>query len=137
MSDTGGVSPGEIGGVFAGVVALLVAIGHGIKWLFNWNDARNETRAAKLDAWHRELSAREGRLSDEQQAYRDRIERRLMEIERENHALRIAFELVAAPLRTLDPDNGGLIKAEKLLAAAFPLVPHIPPDMAATLGQID
>ena len=135
---------GQIGGVFAGVIALLVAIGHGVRWLLNWNDARAQTRSAKLDAWHAELKAREARLDAEQAAYQARIEARLKDIEaeslvikNENHALRYAFELVAAPLRALDPNNKELARPEEIIAAAFPLLPVIPPDMADKLSKLD
>lgn len=66
MSDP---SAGEIGGVFAGVIALLVAIGHGIRWLMGWEERRDATRKAKLDAWQHELAAREAKVDAEIAAY--------------------------------------------------------------------
>jgi hypothetical protein len=53
-------SAGEIGGIFAGMVGLLVALGHAVKWWLGWTDRRAATRAAKLEAWHRELVAERG-----------------------------------------------------------------------------
>jgi hypothetical protein len=53
---------GEAGGIFAGVVALLVAVGHGVRWWIGWTDRRAATRAAKLDAWQHELQARYSRF---------------------------------------------------------------------------
>jgi len=137
MSDPRLDAAGQLGGIFAGIVALLVALGKGAQWLLNWNDARQETRTAKLDRWQQELKEREARLDSEQAAYQQKIEQRLERLETENHALRLAFELVAAPLRALDPENDGLSKAEQLLTAAFPLVPKIPPEMKASLGKLD
>lgn len=137
MPDPSGVSPGEIGGVTAGVIALLVAFGHGLKWLLNWNDARAHTRSAKLDIWQAELTKREWKLDEDREAYHDKVEKRLEEIDAQNQALRIAFDLVAAPLRFLDPTNPALARAEQILHAAFPLVPRIAKDMSETLGDLD
>jgi hypothetical protein len=137
VSDPGGVSPGEIGGVFAGIIALLVALGKGFKWLLNWNDARAQTRSAKLDAWHRELIAEREKLDEERAEYQARVEERLKILERRAYALWLAFKMVEGRLRKVDPDDIVLVKADELLAAAFPLDPVIPPDMSANLGKID
>ncbi|SMF70491.1 hypothetical protein [Allosphingosinicella indica] len=131
------LSAGEAGGIFAGVVALLALLGKGAQWLLNWNDARVSSRSAKLDAWHAELERREERLDAEQKAYQDRLESRLKKLEGENQALRLAFELVAVPLRAIDPGNPKLAQAEELLRSAFPLVPQVPAEMRAALGAID
>lgn len=136
MNDPG-VSPGEIGGIFAGIIALLAAIGKGLQWLLNWKDARENTRSAKLDRWHRELLAREAHLAREQTAYQQRIEDRLEVIDTQNQALRIAFDLVAGKLRKVAPEDAALVQAEQLLAAAFPLVPKIPRGMSAKLAEIE
>ena len=128
---------GQIGGIFAGIVALLAVLGKGAQWILNWNDARMQTRSAKLDAWHKELVAREAKIEAERADYQERIEARLKEVENRAHALWLAFKLVEAPLRKLDPTHIALTKADELLAAAFPLEPFLPPDMSAVLGKLD
>jgi hypothetical protein len=71
-----GVSAGEIGGVFAGATALAIATGHGIKWLFGFGVKREESRAAKLQLWHDELTDRERRINQGQTAYTAELARR-------------------------------------------------------------
>jgi uncharacterized protein HemX len=62
-------SAGEVGGVFAGAVALIVALGHGIRWWLGWTDRRAATRSAKLDAWQNQLDERETRIEAQQLEY--------------------------------------------------------------------
>lgn len=95
-------------------------IGGAFRWLVNWRGARAETRAAKLQHWHDELDAREKRIDQMQADYQRRIEARLATLERENMALRRAFELVTAALRAKDPRNRALDQAEAAIAEAFP-----------------
>lgn len=136
MSDPG-VTGGEVGGYFAGAVALLALIGQGIKWLLNWKERRADSRAAKLQAWHDELQAREKRIDEKQTEYWADVEKRLSIVIKQNMALRMAFEMVAAPLRAIDPHNRELTQAEQLLHAAFPLDPNLPPDFSILLGKIE
>lgn len=123
-------SPGEIGGVFAGVVAILYAIGKGIKWAVGWNDARTASKAAQLEAWEAKLARRE-------EAFEAQIEARMTAMERENRGLRLAFQHVSARLHHLAPDDPALALAERILAQAIPLEPFIPPDMADKLGEME
>jgi hypothetical protein len=128
----------EAGGTVAaaGAGAILIGLGHGMKWLLGWGERRAESRAAKLQLWHEELSERE-------KAFDVRVEGRLKTLEErdrlreaENMALRLAFELVASALRSIDPRNTALSRAEQMLQAAFPLAPIVPPDMTASLQVI-
>lgn len=136
MHDPGSPSPGEIGGIFAGIVALLATIGAGFRFLFNWTERRASSRAAKLEAWHNELKEREAKLDNEQTAFQARLEESVAQLGRENRALRLAFQLVSAPLRTLDPSNPALIRAEQLLQAAFPLDADISADLERLIAAI-
>ena len=115
MSDPG-VSAGEVGGIFAGSIALLAAIGQGIKWLLNFRERQADSRSAKLQAWHEELQAREKRIEEKQEKYQAEIEQRLATLMRQNMALRMAFEMVAAPLRAIKPDSKELIHLETIRA---------------------
>lgn len=136
MSDPG-VDAGQVGGIFAGVVAAMVALGQGVKWLLNFRERQADSRAVKLQAWHEELQAREKRLDQQQAEYQERIEKRLTIVTRQNMALRMAFEMVAAPLRRIDPANRELAQAEQLLTAAFPLDPDVPAEIGVLLGAIE
>ena len=132
-----GVTPGEVGGIIAGCVGVLVAIGHGIRWLLNFRERQANSRQAKLQIWHDELQAREDKIDKKLADYQAKTEARLEVALGQNRALRIAFELVAAPLRKIDPSNSNLAQAEQLLHAAFPLDPAVPPNIAALLSQIE
>lgn len=136
VSDPGSPSPGEIGGIFAGVVALLAAIGGGLRFLFNWAERRASSRAAKLQDWHNELVKREGRLDEKQAEFEGRLEGTIAQLGRENRALRMAFQLVAAPLRQIDPGNPALVRAEQMLQAAFPLDADLSAELASLLAAI-
>jgi hypothetical protein len=133
MSDTGPISPGEAGGLFAGMMAVLALLGGGAKWLLNWRERQAESRAAKLQAWHEELGRREQRLDAEEEGYRKRIEQRLGELsdwnqrlQREHAALLGGYQLLAGALRAIDPANSALELADQILAVAFPVDPVTP-----------
>lgn len=134
-------SPGEVAGIISAIVVGLVAIGKGAQWLIGFfagrHAATEQGREAKLQKWHDELERREA-------AFDARLEHEFSEMKAENRqrekeglALRMAFELVASALRAMDPRNTALSRAEQLLQAAFPLMPHVPPDMTADLKTID
>ena len=136
MSDPSSAA-GEAGGIIAGAVALLYAFGKGMAWLLNWKDARAQSRAAKLQAWHDELAKREKEQDDRDLQYRQHIETQLRRLALENRVLRRAFELVAEPLRRLEPENPKLAQAQNMLDRAFPLDPGLPIDMGILVSMID
>lgn len=136
MSDPSSAA-GEAGGIFAGAVALLYAVGKGTAWLLDWKDARAQSRAVKLQQWHDELEKREAAQDERDRAYRQHIETQLRRLAVENRVLRKAFELVAEPLRRIEPDNPNLMQAQSMLDRAFPLDPALPNDMAILMSMID
>jgi hypothetical protein len=136
MADAGSAA-GEAGGMIAGSVAILYAFGKGMAWLLNWRDARALSRAAKLQAWHDELKAREAKQDERDLKYQQHIETQLRRQAVEIRVLRRAFELVAEPLRRLEPDNPNLSHAQAMLDRAFPLDPGIPEDLASLMAMID
>jgi len=134
---------GNVGGIFAGIVALLACIGGGIKWTLNWNDHRAQSRTAKLDAWQRELDLREQRLAEEREKFLSEVRGELEEVKtsnaqlhKEHAALLGGYQLIAAALRVLDPDNRALAMADELLRAAFQPDPVTPADMKATVLKV-
>jgi uncharacterized protein HemX len=130
-----GASAGEVGGVFAGIVALVVALGHGLRWWLGWTDRRAATRAAKLDAWQKQLEARETRLDAQQQEHWAEIGRELEVLRREHAALLGGYQLIATALRMVDPNSDALRRADELLRSAFLIDPLTPPDMTALLRR--
>ena len=121
----------------AGAVALLYAFGKGAAWLLNWKDARAKTRAAKLQIWHEELQTREQQQDKRDRDYQQHIETHLRRQAVEIRVLRRAFELVAEPLRRVEPDNPNLARAQAMLDRAFPLDPALPEDLATLMAMID
>ncbi len=135
--DVNSTSPGEIGGIFAGIVTVLGVLGGGIRWFLGWKERQEQSRALKLQAWHDQLQAREAKLDAERDEYQQRIERRLAQMETEHNALRGAYHLIASALRTIDPTNQALTMADKLLSVAFPLDAAVPADMTRLLNRLD
>lgn len=128
--DTGGVSPGEIGGVFAGIVALLATFGKGFAWLVNLKGARENSRAARLAAWEKSLDRREEEQRAEQARARAEAEERMHTMERRMRLLSAALFEMVAEVQRLDPDSAALAKARGALIAAYPVEPELPEDMA-------
>ena len=129
-------SAGEVGGVFAGAVALLVALGQGLRWWLGWTDRRAATRSAKLDAWQKQLEDRERRFDATQAEHWARVERELDTLRREHAALLGGYQLLAAALRMADPESDALRRADELLRSAFLLDPLLPSDMSAIAQRI-
>jgi len=128
-------SPGEIGGVVAAAVALLGALGAGLKWLLTFLAGRDASRSAKLQVWHDELDAREKEFERLQAEQHRKIEQRLEQVEGANRTLLRAVEMLSAALRVSDPSNPAIQRVEALLKQAFPADPELPPDMVAQLRQ--
>lgn len=131
--DLGGLN--EAGGIFAGGVALLAAVGGGLRWLLNWSERRLESRAVKLQRWHDELTLRETRLDAERENEIRDIRLQLEQVRGEHRALFQAYHLIAGALVKLDPSNPALRAASRLLSTAFKVDPGIPDDMADLLRQ--
>ena len=133
-------NPGEIGGIIAGVVALLAALGAGLKWLFDFTAGRNDkneaSRTAKLQTWHDELDEREREFDEKQRAYQAQIEARLSQVEVTNRTLLRAVEMLSASLRVIEPNSPILAQVALLLEQAFPVDHNIPPEMRAGLAAI-
>lgn len=129
MSDpaASGLSAGEIGGIFAGLVALLAALGKAAAWLLNWNDARVNSRSAKLQRWHEELTERETRIDAQVNARLNTLE---TSYERLNDAhsvvlqrldrSRMAYRVIAAELIEIAPHSAALVQAQMILTEPFP-----------------
>jgi hypothetical protein len=130
-------SPGEIGGIFAGVVALLATIGAGLKFILNWAERRASSRAAKLQVWHDELADERAVLARGRAEFEAGLKADIGGLRKENQALRLAFQLVASPLRAQDPGNPNLVRAEQLLVAAFPLDPELEEELRSLLAAIE
>ncbi|MEV5033692.1 hypothetical protein MRBLMC3_002929 [Sphingobium sp. LMC3-1-1.1] len=138
MPDPGaGTSLGEAGGQVAGALAILYAVGKAFAWIINWRDTREQTRAAKMQAWHDELKSREDALDRKIEDRMASFEHQVGELTRVVDKWRLAFHLVAAELLQRDPQSKALLQAQRILSEAFPLNLAVPEDMVETLGQLD
>lgn len=113
------VSAGEVGGIFAGIVSLVIAIGGGIRWLVGWNDRRQDLREAKLNKWEEALRQREAKFHAE-------TDRRLHSME-QKAALMFALNLqVVSELERLDAGSPVLVKVRLAIKEAFAADPDLP-----------
>lgn len=136
------VSAGEVGGIVAGVLAALAAMGKGIAWIVNWDKASRDTKEDKLTKWEANLVSRE-------RDYREEIEDRLKELKADLDkakgiaeqlnttvtTLVIAVEDLTSELESHAPNALSLKRARKLLQS-LQLRPN-PPDLAALAHKID
>lgn len=119
-----GVSAGEVGGVFAGLVALLAALGKAGQWLINWKDARENSRAARLAAWEASLDRRE-------QEHREQTVRELHAVNKKLSAVAGALFEALAELQRIEPANPMLVRAKLILREVYPVSPEMPDEMKA------
>ena len=115
---TGGPSGWDIAAIGTVATGLLTAAGSAFWKLVTRADRKEAALVKKLEARIAELERR-----DENRA-------------RESLALRVAFEIVANVVRRDNPLDPELLRAEAILAKAFPVDPVTPPDMAERLKQI-
>lgn len=118
------------GWLAAGIISLLTLAGGSITWLVGRKDRSEDTRTAKLDAWHKELMAREQLFAAQQAAFQTRIDSHLArqdekigDLERDVAAYRASTASLVARVTHYDPDDPVLDQVAKLLGAAFPLTP--------------
>lgn len=116
------LSAGEVGGIFAGIVALLAACGKAIAWAVGWTERRDAHREAKLKAWEDSLNRREVEQ-------RQRTEQRLHAMEAGMAVMRRALITVTSELRAENPASPGLAIAEEALRSAYPIDWETPGDM--------
>lgn len=97
---------------------------YGVRWVVMYLTGRADQRQAKLD---REHDALDMSWKD----YRLNLETRFKQLERQNRALRMAFEHVAGALVRKDPDNPALAIADRIMASTFP------DDFSTTVARLD
>lgn len=135
---------GDAGGVFAGVVAGLYAIGKGLAWLLNWQNARGEDRSKRLKVWEESLDRRERdlRLSMEAELgeLRDEVEaqgRDLADQTAINQLTRMALVEVTTELERRAADSLALQRAKALLHRTEPNALLLPSDIATLARAAD
>lgn len=135
--DQHGFSVGEVGGWFAGGVAVLVAIGHGVRWILGFRERRSDSLYQKNLKWEERLAEREAAFERDQLAHFTRIETRLTRAELQVEAALGAYHLLAGEMRRKDPENAVLRMAEELLKEAFRLDPVVPADMKKIVDRLN
>jgi hypothetical protein len=137
MTDTNGTSPGELGGMIAGALALLGAAGAGLKWLAGWMSGREETRAARNARWEADLDQREREMENKLSASLARCEEHCAAIEAKFEKMRIAILLVLPELQRVAPYSPALKHARDLLRDTFPIPIDLPGDMAGMMDEVE
>lgn len=124
MDDAAGSASGWIA---ASIISLLGLAGGLIAWLFSRRDRSEETRSAKLDAWHKELLAREQLFIARDAVFQARVERLLAEqdekiagLEGDVEKYRVSTAALMARLAHHDPLDPVLQQVALLLGSAFP-----------------
>lgn len=114
----------------------MLALGGGVKWLWDALWGRADKRDKALDA-------REAKLDLEEAAAVQDLKLRLTAIEgqvaaqgKELEARRIAIHVLVAKVARDDPTAPELKQVADILGSAFPLHLHVPTDMSDTLGRI-
>lgn len=115
------------------LAAPIAAVGAGLWAAFKW-------------LWDRVMkmrASREARIEAREHEYVKKLEARITELERNDHqrakenvALRLAFEVVAAEVRRTNPDSSELKRAEAILTAAFGMPMDTPADMISALAKM-
>ena len=96
------------------------AVFYSLRWLITWFAGRLDRRQAKLDAEHDALDTGWKEYRQKLEADRAMLELRVAAIERQSRAAYNSFQHVAAALIQLDPQNEALVRAGRIMAAAFP-----------------
>lgn len=136
------VSAGEVGGIVAGVLAALAALGKGIAWIVNWDKATRDTKEERLTKW-------EANLVNRERDYREEIEGRLKDLQTDLATAKgiaeqlnstvttlvIAVEDLTSELESHAPEALSLKRARKLLQSLH--LRPTPPDLAALAQQLD
>lgn len=125
MNEAGSAGGGWIA---ATVVSLLGLLGGFGAWLATRKDRSEDVRTTKLDAWHKELLARENLFGAQQAAFQARVDRHLAEqdekiagLEAELEKYRIATPALVARIAHHDPHDPILAQVAKLLGRQIPL----------------
>ena len=113
----------------APLLGIAAAFGASFKWVWDRVVKARATREAKIEA--------------REQGYVQKLEARIAELEKNDHqrakenvALRLAFEVVAAEVRRTNPESIELKRAEAILTAAFGVPMDTPADMVAALAKL-
>lgn len=141
--DQTGLSPGEVGGVLAGIIAGIAAVGKGLAWLLNWQGARSDRKAERLRAWEEMLNQRD-------KEYRAKLEHDIAELQDAHKAnaeqiaglIKLTRALSGAALelvvevRVLNQDSPALKRAHTILRTAFPLDNTLPSDLTELVKKL-
>ena len=134
------LSPGEAGGIFAGIVALLASLGTTGRYLFGRADKAQVAEARRLDAWRASLDSRERneRLTREKRLCK--LERIVDVLERVAFDQREVLMKVTAELEQHNPLSAALLAAKAQLAKHYPgfyepVEPGLPDDQAEIIDR--
>lgn len=108
----------------------LVAIGYGLRWLWEKITGLRETREAKLAKREAEL---EKRVNDRL----GHLETEIAGLKDEQEKSRVVIGILVAKVARDDPEAPELKQVERILGAAFPIAFGLPAEMREQLAQIN
>lgn len=132
-------SAGEVGGIFAGAIALIAAVGKGLAWLLNWQGERSDAKAARLRAWEDSLDRREKEARAAMELRFRGLEVAVIKLRRRTWAMRECLQEVTTELRVHAPDSAAADRAESMLRSAWAetLDFDVPEDLAELARMLD
>ena len=104
-------SAGDWSGAFAGLVAVLIALGKGLAWLVDWNRAGLTARDTRLQRWEESLVAREKAYREEIESQLEATRTELNRVEGRLSAMTAVLAEVTAELRHHVSDSPALTRA--------------------------
>lgn len=138
------VSAGEAGGIFAGVVALLYALGRGVGWVWTKIEGRIDKRAAenvseseRLGAWRKALDHEAKALREGIKAELEAVKLELAEVRLQSVALAAGLLDVALELDGHAPQSPALARLGETLRQVWKVSTEIPPEMAVLLARLE
>lgn len=141
------LSPGEAGGIFAGIVALLASLGTAARFLLGRSDKahvaedrRQHEERERLVAWRTSLDARERNERVTREKRLSNLERIVDVLERVAFDQREVLIKVTAELEQHNPLSGALLAAKAQLAKHYPgfyepVEPGLPDDQADIIDR--
>jgi hypothetical protein len=137
-------SAGEAGGLVAGVVAVLYAVGKAVAWVWQRFEGRidrraadNLSEAARLAAWRKALDAEAAEHRRGIRAKLEALELELAELRVQGAALAAGLLDVALELDDRAPESPALARLGETLRKAFKVGADLPAEMRVLLARLD
>tara|TARA_B100000749_G_scaffold218650_1_gene173666 strand:- start:341 stop:766 length:426 start_codon:yes stop_codon:yes gene_type:complete len=127
------LSAGDVGGIFAGVVAVLTALGGAIAWLLNWHGERSDRKSAQLKEWEDSLARREKEQREVTEGRLAAVEQSVRQLDRAFNLAVWVTHIMVDDLIVMNPRRASLGLVLSRINETYP-VPEDMPDELANLA---